>query len=596
MSIRGYAPIFRHWAVIPACVVFLLVTAWAQPTDDVSGTRVPTQTRAPGAQPAVKGSSTVHSALGGTAVGPHWQLAGVTATPTGLDITYSGLAIVNQDGTPNQDNPPVNLYGTALQVRGDFSVAFQLSDITGESIVSLYGTPPLVEDEFRAEEGTLAMSFNGSIFSAAVSEQPDGTGIEHTQHTVSTGTKHSLTVTDENGKLAFTVDGTSAGAPIDDHGIFARGTVFFGFEAAQPDGHFHLALPTYAPINGGNVDQADTRVQHIRQDPSGFAALAQKRRPGFLVGASIALGPMVADTAYGQILGNFNVVTTENAGKFQTIHPLEGNKPEDYNFADMDAIVSIARQAGMKVHGHTLVFGEANPAWLQKLASRDPSRLQQVMTEHIATVVRHYKDQVEGWDVINEPLADYGTAAGTYGLRQNIWYKAMGPNYIVRALQSAHAADPSAGLWINEFGLETDDDRFNQMLDLVRWLQSQHVPLTGIGFQAHIDRGDTIDNDTHIDTAKLASRFAALQKLGLKARISELDITSGQETLAYGDIVHACLVSPACVGVTIWGVTDAYSSSGSLGPEGVLVTGTGLPWNAQEKPLPGVAAIQNALK
>src|SRR5207249_1822937 len=152
------------------------------------------------------------------------------------------------------------------------------------------------------------------------------------------------------------------------------------------------------------------------------------------------------------------------------------------------------------------------------------------------------------------------------------------PSYLAVALRAAHEADPHAGLWINDFGMEFDEDRFGQMLYLAKWLQAQGVPLTGIGFQSHIDDGDTINNDTHVDTAILRARIAAVAALGLKVRFSELDISNESEYPVFADVINTCRAEPACVGVTLWGITDKYSSSGALDSKGSFVPGTGLPW------------------
>jgi endo-1,4-beta-xylanase len=303
----------------------------------------------------------------------------------------------------------------------------------------------------------------------------------------------------------------------------------------------------------------------------------------------------VSDPTYRKLLGNFNSITPENVAKFQFIHPLPGQLPMDFNFAEMDALVSIAKKAGMKVHGHALVFGEANPQWVQSVARDDPGALKGIMINHIATVVSRYKGEIEGWDVVDEPLADYGAPSGQFGLRENIWYKAMGPEYIVAALKAAHAADPSTGLWLNDFGMESDPDRFQEMVTLVRWLQAQKVPLTGIGFEAHIDDGDTTDNDTQISIPMLESRLDTLKSLGLKARFSELDVTNASEYPVFGDVVRACLARSNCTGVTTWGITDKYASSGTVNGDGSYSTGVGLPWDSNERPTPAVGYIRQAL-
>ena len=529
--------------------------------------------------------------------GTNWQLAGVTqqSIPSQLIVANMNMSIVNQDGTPGQINPPANLYGTRLKVNGDFQVTVSLSNVNADSQVSLYGTPPLIEDEFRAEIGTLDMEINGNVFKATVRNQNSNRNVENLETTITTSANHTIIVTDSHGKLNFSIDNQTLGSQISDMNIFKTGNVWFGFDALTAGSAFDINQLSAQSFNGGTVNVTDSQAQQITELPTGFAALAQIIRPGFLIGAAVAPGPMVSDSTYDNILGNFNAVTTENVGKFQFIHPLAGNDLSDYNFADMDAVVNMALKADMKVQGHALVFGEANPAWVQSIALNDPSQLQQVMVDHITTVMKHYIGRVNSWDVIDEPLADYDTDPGIYGLRKNIWYNAIGPDYIAVALNAAHAANPSAQLWINDFGMESDNSRFAQMVDLIKQLQSEGVPLTGIGFEAHIDNGDTNAPDTHIDINQLRSRFQTLNSMGLLARVSELDVSNKSEYPVFGDVMTACLDESNCVGVTTWGLTNKYSSGGSMDSNGIFYSGIGLPWSDKEQPLPPVSYINQAL-
>lgn len=538
----------------------------------------------------------VGSPLDPLAAGSNWQLAGVTTGGASdlLNVSSTNLAIVNQDGTPNQINPPVNLFGERLQVTGDFQVTYKLSGVSADSQVSLYGTPPLIEDEFRAEIGTLDMEINGSAFTVTVRNQNSSNNVENLSATITASTNHLVVVSDIKGKLSFAVDNQTVGSQISDMNIFKTGNVWFGFDALASGSAFQVNQLSPQGLDGGTVTVVNT-VPQITELPTGFAALAQKIRPGFLIGAAVAPGPMVADSTYDSILGNYNAVTAENVSKFQFIQPLPGNVPSDYNFADMDGVVDMALKAKMTVQGGPLVFGEANPAWVQSVAKNDPSALQNVMVNHITTVMEHYVGTVSSWDVIDEPLADYDTTPGLDGLRQNIWYNAMGPSYIALALKAAHAANPSAQLWINDFGMESDASRFAQMVTLIKILKAEGAPLTGIGFEAHIDSGDTNSSDTHINISALESRFQTLASMGLKARVSELDVSSESEYPVFGDVMTACLAESNCVGVTTWGVTNKYSSGGTLEPNGIFDSGIGLPWDDQEQPLPPVSYIDQAL-
>lgn len=132
------------------------------------------------------------------------------------------------------------------------------------------------------------------------------------------------------------------------------------------------------------------------------------------------------------------------------------------------------------------------------------------MHDHIRTVVGRYKGRVNGWDVVNEALNEDGT------MRQSQWYKIIGDDFIVKAFQWAHEADPNAELYYNDYALEGVAKR-NGAVELMKRLKSAGVPITGIGLQGHMHL-DTPDAKTEAETIEA---FAAL---GLKVNISELDV------------------------------------------------------------------------
>ena len=104
------------------------------------------------------------------------------------------------------------------------------------------------------------------------------------------------------------------------------------------------------------------------------------------------------------------------------------------------------------------------------------------MSDHIHTVVGRYKGRINGWDIINEALEEDGT------LRQTLWLKIIGEDYIAKAFQFAHEADPQAELYYNDYNLE-NEAKLKGALDLLRKLQAQGVPIAGVGIQGHCRSG-----------------------------------------------------------------------------------------------------------
>lgn len=521
---------------------------------------------------------------------------GVMATTDGLHVSYIGRTIVRQDGTPGQDNPAVNLYGAHLQGVGDATLRATLRDINGTADFRIYGDLPVIQDEFRLEPDSIDVKIAGTT--ATVSRwQAYAKGPVYEQSpadlyraSFSPADVTTLQIKRQAGTIVVNIN-NKAIATLRDIGSLKQ-SIWFGLSAVQPGDNWHLSHLQADMASGvALVNTQDTSVYTGSSD--GLQALARKRRPNFLIGAAVAAGPLVADTSYAKIVlgGNFGQATPENALKWQFIHP----QPAVYDFHEADAVVAIAQKNKLTVHGHALVFGEANPAWLTQLpvaSLADKDHIQQIMVDHISQTMRHFKGKILSWDVVNEPLADYDMPAGVDGLRQHIWYKALGERYIAAAFMAARQADPQAKLFINEFGIEANDARWQTFLQLVTKLKAQGVPIDGVGFQSHV-----YEADDEISPSVLRSHIQELAKLGIVSRISEMDVYSDRGTTAqaaqYAEVFAACLVEPSCISWSTWGVTDRYDMS--LDESGGVQMGTDFLWDTASQSTPAVAAIRREI-
>ena len=113
-----------------------------------------------------------------------------------------------------------------------------------------------------------------------------------------------------------------------------------------------------------------------------------------------------------------------------------------------------------------------------------------VLQDHINTVVTHYKGQVFAWDVVNEAVSDSQTGTGTV-MKDSIWYNqpgigVTGTGYIEQALRWAHAADPNALLFYNDYNIEDPGAKFNAVYAMVKDFVTRGVPINGVGIQMHI--------------------------------------------------------------------------------------------------------------
>ena len=313
------------------------------------------------------------------------------------------------------------------------------------------------------------------------------------------------------------------------------------------------------------------------------------------IGAAADSG-YLSETNYATVLGaEFSQLQAENEMKFGIIHPRPDTDPNPYDFTGGDALVAFAQSHSMVVRGHTLVWHNQVPAWVTGGNFTAP-QLSTILQGHISTVVGHYASKLYAWDVINEAFNDDGT------MRDTIWYDhpgigyaGQGTQYIEQALRWAHAADPNAKLFYNDYSAETVNAKSDAIYAMAKDFKNRGVPLDGIGFQTHVDL--TFDNASTL--ASYASNLQRFAALGLDLLITELDIRLSDGSSAslnaqaklYGELAAMCVQQPNCKLFQTWGFTDKYSWIPSFYPG----QGWALLWDASYQKKPAYAAVHDAL-
>jgi endo-1,4-beta-xylanase len=244
----------------------------------------------------------------------------------------------------------------------------------------------------------------------------------------------------------------------------------------------------------------------------------------------------------------FNMVTPGNEMKWDTTEPSNGV----FNFGPGDQIVAHAKSTGARVRGHNLVWDSQLPSWVSSLPL---TSVQAAMETHIKTEVTHYAGQLYAWDVVNEPFNDDGS------LKADVFERAFGGSgYIADALRTAHAADPTAKLYLNDFNIEGENAKSNAMFSLVQSLIAQGVPINGVGLESHFILGQV--------PSTMQANMARFAALGLDVAVTELDdritlpassANLTQQATDFANVVKDCLAVARCVGVTQWGIGDADS-------------------------------------
>lgn len=336
----------------------------------------------------------------------------------------------------------------------------------------------------------------------------------------------------------------------------------------------------------------------------------------FYIGTAVSQRQFNEQDARGNpiIAAQFDTISPENVLKWESVHP----RWDTYTFEQADRYVAYGEKYHMWIVGHNLVWHSQTPAWVfqdEKGAPLTRNALLERLHDHIMTVVGRYKGRIQSWDVVNEALNEDGT------LRNSNWRKIIGDDYIAKAFQYAHEADPKAELNYNDYNLENEAKR-NGALALVKQLKDQGIPITAVGLQGH-------DNMEWPTLQQQDDTIAAFKALGVKVCISELDVDvlpaagraptadvsataaatvnsnpyvnglpdAVQQALAkrYADLFGVYLKYAGTVTrVTLWGVTDGDSWKNDFPVRGR--TNYPLLFDREGKPKPAVDAIIQAAR
>jgi len=217
-----------------------------------------------------------------------------------------------------------------------------------------------------------------------------------------------------------------------------------------------------------------------------------------------------------------------------------------------------------------LIWHSELPNWVNNgVWTRDT--LLPVMLNHIEQLIVHWGDNCTHWDVVNEALSDSPTATDPW--RHDVWYNAIGPDYVQLAF--AHAAEVVANhslsvkLFYNDYSIEWPGAKTTNAATLIANLTAGHVRIDGIGMQSHFQIGgtpsiatmnQTITTYTNQTNSLGNNVIVALTELDIRA--TALPVTDAQQIQQFNDYrtaVGGCIANNGCVGITLWDFDDTYS-------------------------------------
>lgn len=314
---------------------------------------------------------------------------------------------------------------------------------------------------------------------------------------------------------------------------------------------------------GANEDLIPPAITTPVIIPTNPTATTLKAAASFPVGNIVSANKLLGnDNKFTTLLNKeFNSITAENDMKMASMF----TGPSTYDFSKGDAIVAYAKENGIRVHGHALVWHASIPNWLKNYAGTD-AEFEAQIKGYIKATVTHFalvknptgKSVVESWDVVNEAFTNEAYAA--------IFYKRMGIDYVAKCFSWAREANADVKLFYNDYNLDSQGSKVADVVAMVNDFKTRSipVPINGIGSQMHIGYLSPINT--------ISNNLSLLVGTGLLIHFSELDIYVNRDLVLtsltseranaqkekYREVAVLCKTIPTAqrFGITFWGVRD----------------------------------------
>ena len=321
------------------------------------------------------------------------------------------------------------------------------------------------------------------------------------------------------------------------------------------------------------------------------AASARSRRDGY--GVAVTLADLQSDVRLRDAITRYcTQIVPVYELKWPTLRP----DAHTFAFDKADALLDFARQNGLTMRGHNLVWYADLPDWTKQIS--DAQSAERALRDHIATVVSYYRGKLTSWDVVNEPIPEFPKRPTER--RDSLWQRYLGGNYMRMAFRTAADADPDVQLVLNDYDIESVGERFaarrTTLRNIVSDLLDTGTPLHAVGLQSHLH------GELEIDADGLAKCVAEFRSWGLDVIVTELDVDDSKLPGAVperdaivakraGDVLAAISSEATLKSILTWGLSDRYSWINQMFPRGDRLPNRPLPLDADFRPKPFMDAI-----
>jgi GH35 family endo-1,4-beta-xylanase len=331
-----------------------------------------------------------------------------------------------------------------------------------------------------------------------------------------------------------------------------------------------------------NVKAETKTYAESYKDTGVLPSLAEVYKDKFRIGVSLSKLDIENKDKAALVAGQFSSITCENEMKAdftldrEATLALEDENCPVVNMKNAETALNFAKENGLKMRAHTLVWHSQTPRWLFTVGyDNDPEaplvtrevmlkRMENYIRQEMEYVNNNYQGVVYAWDVVNEAIEPGDGQENKIRTKDNLWYEVVGEDYIEWAFTYARKyAAPEQKLFYNDYGTYEKAKMF-PICDLINKLKEKNI-IDGIGMQDHI----SIDYPTILDYQYAINKYA---ELGIEIQITELDISmTGDSEEAQQKqatrykllmtILQNCMDknNAKITSITLWGLTDDRS-------------------------------------
>lgn len=324
--------------------------------------------------------------------------------------------------------------------------------------------------------------------------------------------------------------------------------------------------PVDETFDGNSVDITLTNL--MIKDIQKVDSLQDAYENHFDVGAAVSAS-MIDDVEYqNRIKGVFGTITAENEMKPDALLNQaasqeacqgdgDGMPVLNLEYSGMSKILDFAKDNGLKVRGHALVYAQQTPDWFFHVGYTDDganvtsevmeARMESYISQVMDFVKTNYPGVVTSWDVVNEALNDDGTYV------ENKWYETIGTTYIRQAFTYAKASvESTAKLYYNDYNVD-QTAKYRRIVGIVKNYAD------GVGIQGHVTKD-------YPSVSAIETAIDYIANNNLDVQITELDVQiDADQTLAvqadrYSELFTLFKNKSASISsVTVWGINDGNS-------------------------------------